>query len=126
MRLLRSRARFTVRRLMVAVAVVAILSETGLTAARLWERSRIYRERVSEFGAIWADSDPHGTFPFGVGAWADTNPNVALPVGVTARDLESYRLRCWRRAAWAEEMALKYDRAARYPWLHVAPDLPEP
>jgi hypothetical protein len=28
--------------------------------------------------------------------------------------------------AWHEEMARKYRFAARYPWLPVAPDLPEP
>jgi hypothetical protein len=31
-----------------------------------------------------------------------------------------------RRLEWHESMRLKYDWAARYPWLPVGPDPPEP
>jgi hypothetical protein len=34
--------------------------------------------------------------------------------------------RCCRLAAHFREMAVKYEYAARYPWLPVAPDSPEP
>jgi hypothetical protein len=32
----------------------------------------------------------------------------------------------WRLFEWHESMARKYERAARYPWLPVEPDPPEP
>jgi hypothetical protein len=32
----------------------------------------------------------------------------------------------WRLIEWQESMARKYEHAARYPWLLVAPDSPEP
>ena len=32
----------------------------------------------------------------------------------------------WRPIEWHESMARKYEHAARYPWLPVAPDRPEP
>jgi hypothetical protein len=32
----------------------------------------------------------------------------------------------WRPIEWHELMRLKYEHAARYPWLPVEPDAPEP
>ncbi len=32
----------------------------------------------------------------------------------------------WRLLQWHRSMARKYEHAARYPWLSVAPDPPEP
>jgi hypothetical protein len=32
----------------------------------------------------------------------------------------------WRLFEWHESMARKYEHAARYPWLPVEPDPPEP
>jgi hypothetical protein len=91
--------RFTVRRLMVAVAIVG-----GLLGSGLWlgNRSLAFRRIADQHAAeLW---------------WFYTPPGVDPgPPGInSARD------------QWHADMMYKYRRAARYPWLPVAPDPPEP
>ncbi len=92
----RTRVRFTVRRLMVAVAIIALI----LWSMRMYQLSREYRIRAEDYRS-------HGH-------------NAAVIYYRTNRSW-GYRLRdhYWR-------LSEKYDRAARYPWLRVAPDPPEP
>jgi hypothetical protein len=102
--------RFTVRRLMVAVAIVAIMLGVGAATARLFGLSRAYQYRAREFAELQATTDP--AFP--------------LPTGVTALNIPEYRLRCDRRRVWMMAMEKKYESAARYPWLPIEPDMPDP
>jgi hypothetical protein len=98
------RVRFTVRRLMVAVAIVALC----LPAWSFWARRD---ERYLEF-AIKA-----------------MKHNTLAEAYETGRPLGSLRERarvnpC--KAAYHATLARKYEYAASHPWLPVAPDPPEP
>jgi hypothetical protein len=84
------RVRFTVRRMMVAVAVLAISMAAGLRWFDLRSRARAY--------AFWAAVSP-----------------------VSFKGPKGERL-----ATHYDLLRLKYEWAARYPWLPVAPDPPEP
>jgi hypothetical protein len=75
--------RFTVRRLMVAVAIVAL-------PIGLWGRSMAFARIAREHAAREKD-------------FADA-----------------------RASSYHWNLAVKYERAAMYPWLPVAPDPPEP
>jgi hypothetical protein len=94
MHLSRLTPRFTVRRLMVAVAIIG--AALGVTI-----------ERHDRFR--WTASRHRGQVPI--------LPRIK-PVGMEAK--------VWRLYKWHESMARKYEHAARYPWLPVAPDTPEP
>jgi hypothetical protein len=87
--------RFTVRRLMVAVAIIG--SALGITIER--------RERFR-----WIAVHHRAAVPQHI-------PGI-MPLGMEDKD--------WRLIEWHESMARKYEHAARYPWLPVAPDPPEP
>jgi hypothetical protein len=110
----RPRFRFTVRGMMVAVAIAAVI----MGAATLMVRRRGYlalaekytvEERLYVVSARGAerDRDKRGSEAV-VRTWAQR----AVRLAGEAR--EAARLR------------MKYERAARYPWLPVAPDPPEP
>ncbi len=90
------RPRFTVRRLMVAVAIVELI------AGVLLDRGRRFREMVDRHWKLWLE-----------------NPacvvDSRIPDEVQAR-----------RSEYDRAMGEKYEHAARYPWLPVAPDPPEP
>jgi hypothetical protein len=92
--------RFRLRTLMVAVAIFAIVFG-----------SIVLRQRAERFRQL-AESNGMRRFVTGdseVWIW------VERPVDVSPLWFE------WRRA-----LAEKYERAARYPWLPVPPDPPEP
>jgi hypothetical protein len=63
-------------------------------------------------------------------AWlyADTQPAVTIVDLAIAPKAERRRVAIWGEeiTAWRAEMARKYKRAARYPWLPLAPDRPAP
>jgi hypothetical protein len=86
------RPRFTLRRLMVAVAVMAVV--LGL-CRWLWTRSVAFRSIADAHNAQRMGGIPMHT---------ENLPSLLYHI----------------------EMGNKYDRAARYPWLPVAPDPPEP
>jgi hypothetical protein len=92
------RPRFTVRRLMIAVAIVGVV--LGVTIERHSRFRKIEAHHQAEFQRI-----------------ASEIPMFAVN--------ESYDP-LWRRLDWHERMRLKYARATYYPWLPVAPDRPEP
>jgi hypothetical protein len=95
MHLSRLTPRFTVRRLMLAVAIIG--SALGLTIER--------RERFR-----WIAMRHR--------AWVPKRFPRIKPVGMEEKD--------WRLIEWHQSMARRYEQAARYPWLPVAPDRPEP
>jgi hypothetical protein len=94
MQLSRFIPRFTVRRLMIAVAII------GSALGILIERSERFR---------WIAVHRRGEVPL--------LPRIK-PVGMDDKR--------WRLFEWHESMARKYEHAARYPWLPVAPDAPQP
>jgi hypothetical protein len=138
------RFRITVRRMMVAVAVVAIL----LGAIDLYRRRAYYLENVnvhSQVAETYADLgarlagersrwfEPIETLPDGtsvkiVGEGPDRQvfypPQSATPLGEA--EAASLAARCKREAESYGRDARRYERAARYPWLPLAPRPPDP
>jgi hypothetical protein len=99
------RTRFTIRRMMVVVAVFALL--LGAVAI---VRRQAHLQRLADYHAkmAWQLQSSHGTV---------IRPNGAfVHVPLTPQRLADYH----------EDLARKYERAARYPWLPVEPDPPEP
>jgi hypothetical protein len=99
-----TRPRFTVRRLMIAVAVVGLALATA-----------IMMRRSDEFRALAEEQ-------------AD-NEAASLEYADDARGEHGDQQRVARgeqMAVYHRALKIKYERAARYPWLPVAPDPPEP
>ena len=96
--------RMTTRRWIVAVAVIGLMLGGTIEAYRLAYR---LRRRYDDFldRAQW-----HSGFVFDWNArWRKNESDATV-----------------RRINYHAEMARKYEHAARYPWLPVAPDPPEP
>ena len=112
------RISFTVRRMMVAVAVVAL----AFAIVHLWSLRQLYLKMAAQHGGISALRD---RTPEDIAFWEARL--TAQHEGLPASDP-------WpgghplvpSMARYHEAMRLKYERAARYPWLPVAPDPPEP
>jgi hypothetical protein len=100
-----TRARFTIRRMMVVVAVIALL----LGAAAILRR-QAHLQQLADYHAETARQlrSSHGSIIRPDGAY--------VHVPLTPPRLADYH----------EDLARKYERAARYPWLPVEPDPPEP
>jgi hypothetical protein len=94
-------ARFTVRRMMVAVAVAV-----GVPAA-LHRKAQRYR-RLADYHAARV-----GLFESGPPGREHFYDAVGRPVGAG-------------RSRWRAELAVRYRRAASRPWRPLAPDPPEP
>jgi hypothetical protein len=93
--------RFSLRWMMIGVAVVGIMlgfeitrrrQEGFLSMARLWDNTEFTSRQAAD-----STPGPHGD-----------------PVAMR------------RLAEYAHNLRMKYERAARYPWLPVEPDPPEP
>jgi hypothetical protein len=130
------RVRFTVRRLMIAVAIIAILCGVGLQirlAIRLSRLSAEYAQRVAKFAdfeSTWRKSERHHRQ-----RGEELRKLVDDPrQGVGGPEF-------WRRQAKGEadeaeklksladfhaSMKAKYQAAARRPWIDVEPDPPWP
>jgi hypothetical protein len=89
--------RFRLRSLMIAVAVAAVVALAG----RLLSLSVAYRHRAR---AYW---------------WMAPTLIAMGPASRPSPRPSAHNL-------WARQMAAKYERAARYPWLPVPPDPPAP
>jgi hypothetical protein len=100
------RVRFTVRRLMAAVAVFGLIFWTTLW---LGKRTRAY-QWMAEYHAAHRWTAPM------------VGPPWTAPRGVDSRG----EVISAERDRWHAALAAKYLRAARYPWLSVEPDPPEP
>ena len=105
MRLPRFRLRFTVRRLMVAVAIVGILlgAWIGLERRRVWLQGLL--ERHQDRAQLCE------LYKF---------------IGKLDRKPAAWIARHQARFEHHLAMMRKYERAARHPWLPLAPDPPEP
>ena len=102
--------RMTTRRLMIAVAVVAI----GLYGTIISWRLAVYRQRAALYGQLanvsreFARLPPNAVIPKGNGGFARTGRTAAI---------------------WADHYAAlsrKYNQASAHPWLSVEPDPPPP
>jgi hypothetical protein len=114
------RVRLTVRWLMVAVAIVALVA--WLAPVRRQQesyaaRAAIYRRYAQSFRAKYEGrSNVVFSHPFLRDGWCnDSGPDIAA-----TPELQ----REW--AEYCERLASKYERAARYPWLPVPSDPPPP
>jgi hypothetical protein len=103
--------RFRLRTLLVAVAVAA-LSLSGLHLQRL---SRAYQRRADQYsneGFRWCE---YGS------------AELEAQQRMSPQQFEAYIGRRFQEILrWRARMEAKYRRAARYPWLPVAPDPPLP
>jgi hypothetical protein len=95
------RFRFTVRRLMVAVAVVALI----LGLLRLRPQSIAYHQQAEDYA--WVTFHPDSMIILD-GQFASRNPATRI------------------RDPWAWKMAEKYWRLSDYPWLPDSSDPPPP
>ena len=102
------RPRFSVRRLMVAVAILAVSFKGVSWVVVMRIRSAEYRRRAFEFGLMTSRNG--GDVPARDGRW------------VNKYDDEND----WLLDAWACKLAGKYWRLSDYPWLLVEPDPPPP
>ena len=108
------RVRFTVRRTMVAVAVVAL----AFGIVRLWTARQLYLEKAAEhagFRALVLRSPD--TIAYWESRWTDQRRGLPArypwpggPPFVPAM------------AKYHDAMRIKYERAAHYPWLPIEPD----
>ena len=98
------RVRFTVRRMMVAVAVVALIQ----AGENLRRRSRDYAARADNYAVELT-----------LGGASEPRP------AITAEEILSER-RNAERLRYCSAMEQKYRNAARRPWLRVEPDPPPP
>jgi hypothetical protein len=106
------RPRFTVRRLMVAVAIVGLIAGVGRAISQRSARFRMLSEKHR--AKHWDEPivrDVEGTGP-------DSGEENPALVELGRRDAA--------QQAFHRRMAEKYERAARYPWLLVPLDPPEP
>lgn len=112
--------RMTTRRWMVAVAVVALLIAASLGAARLTGRAGEYRQY-----AVWHTAMRNLCLGE-ADEYRDAGAHRAA--GDRREDVESLLREAHERtlAQHHDALVIKYERAARYPWLPVAPDPPEP
>jgi hypothetical protein len=109
------RLRFTVRRLLIAVAVVA-LTISGASWA-----TRRYREAVVSYENRLIYHRTNAAF---LRYSPEAQPFTWIPPIPAPSPAEIDRSR--RGAEYHEAMVLKYERALRYPWLPIGPDPPEP
>jgi hypothetical protein len=129
------RFRFTIRWMMVAVAIVGlamgIVQFRRIAAAHVMraeshaQQEAVICERLATVSEEFLDDQYHLTSVTS-GTTTSDRPNV---FGfVTSGFPDGFRtLEGWRDLAkWHNALNQKYARSARYPWLPVAPDPPEP
>jgi hypothetical protein len=108
--------RMTTRRWMTAVAVVALLMGAGLgVGRRSWRFARLSAHHTN------AALEHFGT-QMALGGWPPQLQDLSFA------ELARVQILCRARALvnYHSGLTQKYERAARYPWLPVEPDLPEP
>jgi hypothetical protein len=110
------RVRFTVRRLMIAVAIVALALGIFAECVRLSRKSASFRTQAEACSGI------EETLRMIIAASGpDTPVDVSPGPGMPSR-----RFTAMVVAEHQAALKLKYERAARRPWLPVEPDPPEP
>jgi len=112
------RVRFTVRRMMIAVAVVGIM----LGTEKLWRAHVLYAERASYHAGLRTHFLQS---PASVAYWEQrwTSQREGLKGSYSWPDGPPFVTAI---AAYHDRLRAKWERASRLPWLPVAPDPPEP
>jgi hypothetical protein len=114
------RVRFTVRRLMIVVAVVAIAVWLPIVLTRRAKYHRLAREFDAR-ATVARSLGPYGRLHAGSVAIRDDT------VYVFQQEAGGAPFVCvGAHSDYYDAMKTKYERAARYPFLPVAPDPPEP
>lgn len=108
--------RFTLRRLMLAVAIASAVLAASVEIGRLRRASAAYRQKAQEHAAIAETLK---------GIIAASGPSSPIDIS-PGEGLRSKRFTAKQVANHEARLAAKYERAARYPWLSVEPDPPEP
>ncbi|MFI5454449.1 MAG: hypothetical protein ACHRXM_03275 [Isosphaerales bacterium] len=130
------RVRYSVRLMLVVVAVVGIaLGAFVITSRRratfserawhhAWEIFGIEEENFPDpaWEKFWFSDDPDESRPQGA---TFHPPGWEPPSEEDSPAFKSWRLSQARRIAYHEAMIKKYTHAARYPWLPVPSDPPE-
>ncbi len=117
-----SRVRFTVRRMMAGVAVAAVVCFVGVSLMRRSEAASLARQEANLL--MWAEQydlqvrELRGTAEGDEDASPEATSRLADELKAAAEDAR-------RRARHIRRKRLRCERAARRPWLSVAPDLPE-
>ena len=112
------RPRFTVRRLMIGVAIAAILLGGSLRGSRLWKRSEFFGSRAASHEVAVKRLSRH-VF---IAEYALKTRTAEFEARMWATQAEFSR----KQLAHHRNLARKYRRAAARPWLRVANDPPEP
>jgi hypothetical protein len=135
------RVRFTIRRMMVAVAVLALL----IGADQLVRRSTRYRKMAGRFGqletasrdrhrAVERSSQQHAeraqSWVAGWGPFNDDRHRASvvaqtkdwIEAGYLSQEAAVYAA----EADWYSQLRQQYERGARYPWEPLAPHPPRP
>jgi hypothetical protein len=149
------RFRFTIRRMMVAVAIVALASGAIVADRQAKQRviyakkakhhalgQAIYQQQRDDFASRfeWDLAEAENLRDRGKGLRQDAlgvqrwdsdqllhNANSLIGYGEYRIDFLRSQLRVAKlRVDFHATMKQKYERLARYPWLPVAPDPPEP
>ena len=120
------RPQFTVRRLMLVVALAGLALGGGIWGSKMWRLSGVHA-RTARFHRSWLGlyRQRETVILKSLGRLEQFAAQHALPPPSVARhrdDAAGYA----RKADFREALALKYERAARYPWLPVETDPPEP
>jgi hypothetical protein len=120
--------RFTVRRLMVAVALVAVLLGGVSRAVRLRRLSDSYARRALNWD-YRRDFYEGGIWNLRYGKYADGESGLARS-GRFAHPAPAVRAELIHRlrgvAAYCDELRRKYEGASARPWRPVGPDPPAP
>jgi hypothetical protein len=107
--------RIRVRTLMVAVAVVAVLFGGIIELPRLWSLRQQYLWLAEKYG-YW-----EGRLDGAVRIRQEiTYYSLRLPRGAEPSPARLARMKT--EASYYAGLRAKYERAASFPWLHVAPD----
>jgi hypothetical protein len=140
------RVRFTVRGMMLAVAIAG-LACSGEAMRRNYEitetirirrpghewRAEFHRDEAREARLRYEKAETHlarriatRKFYGDPSSAAEWDERLRASVDRSIRDLEDVRESSKRAAEWHERLRAKYERAARSPWLPVEPDPPAP
>jgi hypothetical protein len=113
-----TRQRFTVRRMMVAVAIAAVLFGGVIEVPRLWNLRRQYLGFAEKYG-YW-ETRLNGA----VGIRQEiTYYSTSQRLGPEPSPARLALMKA--EASYYARLRAKYERAARYPWLAIEPD-PQP
>jgi hypothetical protein len=115
--------RFSVRRLIIAVAIVAVVLAAWLKSVQYWDLSTQYQERVNWFESM---AYVHG---IRIDSWETLIARKKKDPACDGFTLEVLQDQAKRDRIWLEYdrgLIAKYKRATRYPWLSVAPDPTDP